>query len=199
MTSFIDNHTKLEELIKNFENDLKNIKNVIKELKKSHASETKGKKNKSKNPEDKKIKKAYGITEKVVLPPNVNEFIKYTLDNKKLDEEFIKINSDIFNDFDKETLVARTKVNSIIHNYIKTNKLYINEDKRTEFAPDDKLKELFDMKENEELHLRNIQSYLKRAYDKFKTSDDKKSKAKTKKSDEEEEEDESENDSENEE
>lgn len=199
MTSFIDNHTKLEELIKNFENDLKTIKNIVKELKKSHTSETKGKKNKSKNSENKEARKAYGITEKVILPPNVNEFIKYTLDSKKLDPEFIKNNSDIFDDFTKETLVARTKINSIIHNYIKTNKLYINEDKRTEFAPDNKLKELFDMKDNEELHLRNIQSYLKRAYDKFKTSDDKKAKTKKSKEEEEDSKDESENDSEKEE
>jgi hypothetical protein len=198
MSSFLENYTKLEELIKNLETDLKTIKNLSKEIKKTYTLENKGKKSKTKKSDNKEVRKAYGITEKVILPPNVNEFVKYTLDNKKISEEFIKNNSDIFDSFDKDTLVARTKVNSIIHNYIKTNNLYINEEKRTEFKPDDKLKVLFDMKENEELNLRNIQTYLKRAYDKFKTTDKKKESKKSKES-KEDSKDETENDSEEEE
>jgi hypothetical protein len=201
MTTFVDNMTKLDEVMKRLETDLKSVKSLAKEMKKNYNTDTKKKGTKTKKTESNGAKKNHGITEPKVLPPNVNEFIKYTLTSKKLSEDFVNNNNDIFENFSTETLVARTKVNSIIHNYIKTNNLYVDEEKRSVFAPDSKLKELFEIKDKEELNLKNLQSFLKRAYDKFK-SDDKKDKKATKKDEEEvesaDEEEEMENDSESE-
>ena len=201
MTSYLELSEQYEEKIKLIKNELKNMESLSKEMKKHYINDTKGKKGKKsvKDSETKEPKKNYGITEKKVLPNNVNEFIKYALDNKKLSNEFIETNNEIFNNFNIETLVARTKVNSIIHNYIKTNNLYANEEKRTEFLPDKKLKELFEMKDNEELNMRNIQSYIKRAYDKFKVVQEVKKVTKAKaKSEPESESEEEENDSDDE-
>jgi hypothetical protein len=200
MSSITDNINKLDEVIKNLETDLKTVKGLAKEIKKNYNADLKknGTK-KTKKTESNGDKKTYGITEPKVLPPNVYEFIKYALTNKKLAEDFINNNNDIFEDFTKDTLVARTKVNSIIHNYIKSNNLYVDEvNKRSEYAPDEKLKELFEMKDKEDLNLKNIQTFLKRAYDKFKSDDQKKINKKQKKEEseiEEVEEDETENDS----
>jgi hypothetical protein len=193
MATFDENINKFDEVIKNLESDLKIAKSLAKEIKKSYNAELKknGTK-KTKKTESNGDKKTYGITEPKVLPPNIYEFIKYTLTNKKLAEDFVNNNNDIFGNFTNETLVARTKVNSIIHNYIKTNNLYVDEEKRSIYKPDKKLKELFEMKNEEELNLKNIQTFLKRAYDKFK-SDDKKQKKEE--SEIEEVEDETENDS----
>ena len=194
MTTFDENINKFDEVIKNLESDLKIVKSLAKEIKKNYNTELKknGAKTKTKKTESSGDKKTYGITEPKVLPLNVYEFIKYALTNKKLAEDFVEKNNDIFEDFTTETLVARTKVNSIIHNYIKTNNLYVDEEKRSVYKPDKKLKELFEIKNEEELNLKNIQTFLKRAYDKFK-SDDKKQKKEE--SDEVEVEDETENDS----
>jgi hypothetical protein len=202
MSSIIDNINKLDEIIKNFETDLKTVKGLAKEIKKNYNADLKknGTK-KTKKTESNGDKKTYGITEPKVLPPNVYEFINYALTNKKLSEDFINNNNDIFENFTKDTLVARTKVNSIIHNYIKSNNLYVDEvNKRSEYAPDEKLKELLEMKDKEELNLKNIQTFLKRAYDKFKSDDQKKNNKKQKKEESEieeveVEEDETENDS----
>jgi len=175
--SIIDKIDKIEELVKNIENinksvlsDLKTLQNLVKEVKKS--SDIKKKSTKKSNSESNEVKKTYGITEPKLLPPNVYKFIEEALANKKLSEEFITSN-DIFVKFTTTTLVARTKVNSIIHNYIKTNNLYIDKEKRSIYKPDNKLKELFEMSDEEDLNLKNIQTFLKRAYDKFKLDDNK--------------------------
>jgi hypothetical protein len=197
MATFDENINKFDEIIKNLESDLKIVKNLAKEIKKNYNAELKknGAKTKTKKIESNGDKKTYGITEPKVLPLNIYEFIKYTLTNKKLAEDFVEKNNDIFGNFTNETLVARTKVNSIIHNYIKTNNLYVDEEKRSMYKPDKKLKELFEMKNEEELNLKNIQTFLKRAYDKFK-SDDKKQKKEESDEVEVENEDETEDDSE---
>lgn len=179
MTTFTENITKFEELIKKLEIDFKTVKSLAKDIKKNYTTDTK--KKSTKKTESSGTKKNHGITEAKVLPTNVNEFIKYALTNNKLSEDFINNNNDIFENFSTETLVARTKVNSIIHNYIKTNKLYVDEDKRSIFDPDDKLKELFEIKDKEELNLRNIQTFLKRAYDKLKPDEKLEDKKQTKK------------------
>lgn len=193
MATFDENINKLDEVIKNLESDLKTVKNLAKEIKKNYNADLKKNGKKIKKTESNGDKKMYGITEPKVLPSNVYEFIKYALVNKKLAEDFVN-NNDIFEDFTIETLVARTKVNSIIHNYIKTNNLYVDEEKRSIYKPDKKLKELFEMKNEEELNLKNIQTFLKRAYDKFK-SNDKKQKKEESVEVEVEDEDETENDS----
>jgi hypothetical protein len=199
MSSITDNINKLDEVIKNLETDLKTVKSLAKEIKKNYSADLKknGTK-KTKKTESNGDKKTYGITEPKVLPPNVYEFINYALANKKLAEDFVNENNDIFESFTTKTLLARTKVNSIIHNYIKNNNLY-SEGKRSVYKPDDKLKELFEMNDEEDLNLKNIQTFLKRAYDKFKSDDQNNKKQKQKKDESEieevEEEDETENDS----
>ena len=119
---------KIEELVKKIEinhksdsSDLKILQNLIKEVRKS--SDFKKKNNKKSETDSNEIKKTYGITEPKLLPPNVYKFIEEALADKKLSEDFITSN-EIFVNFTNATLVARTKVNSIIHNYIKTNKFY---------------------------------------------------------------------------
>ena len=171
---------KIEELVKNIEinhksdsSDLKTIQILIKEVRKS--SEFKKKSNKKSDTESNDVgfkKPTYGITEPKLLPPNVYKFIEEALANKKLSSDFVSSN-DIFVNFTTTSLVARTKVNSIIHNYIKTNNLYVDIEKRSIYKPDDKLKELFEMTDKEDLNLKNIQTFLKRAYDKFKVEDNK--------------------------
>jgi hypothetical protein len=205
MTTFTERIDKIDEVIKKLEAnrksedvELKSLRNLVKEIKKNYNTDLKKKSTKTKKTESNGDKKTYGITEPKVLPPNVYEFIKYTLTDKLLAEDFVNNNNDIFEDFTTETLVARTKVNSIIHNYIKTNNLYVDEEKRSVYKPDAKLKELFEMKDTEDLNLKNIQTFLKRAYDKFKTDDPKKDKKQKKEVTEEvteEVEDETENDS----
>jgi hypothetical protein len=209
MTTFTERIDKIDEVIKKLEVnrkledlELKSLRNLVKEIKKNYNTDFKKKGTKTKKTESNGDSKKYGITEPKVLPPNVYEFIKYTLTNNKLADEFVNNNNDIFENFTIETLVARTKVNSIIHNYIKTNNLYVDEEKRSVYKPDAKLKELFEMKDTEDLNLKNIQTFLKRAYDKFKTDDPKKDKKQKKEEKEEKEEseeveveDETENDS----
>jgi hypothetical protein len=170
---------KMEELVKKMEinhksdsSDLKVLQNLIKEVRKS--PEFKKKNTKKSDSDSNEVKKTYGITEPKLLPPNVYKFIEEAIANKKLSEDFITSN-EIFVNFTNTTLVARTKVNSIIHNYIKTNNLYADQDKRSIYKPDNKLKELFQMSDEENLNLKNIQTFLKRAYDKFKSDDKDKS------------------------
>jgi len=202
MASF---NEKIDELIKS----LDETKALAKEMKKNFKSLNKKKTTKtSDSSESNDNKKKYGIIEPKVLPTNVYDFIKYALTNNKLSDNFVDSNNDIYKNFTSETLVARTKVYSTILNYIKTNNLYLDENNRSVYDPDEKLKELFEMKNEEVLNFKNIQTFLKRAYDKFKTDDqkDKKQKQKQKKDETEieeveeeevvEEEDETENDSE---
>jgi hypothetical protein len=192
MSSIAEKIDKIDEVVKNLESDLKTVRNLAKEIKKTYNADLKkNSTKKTKKTDSNDNKKKFGITEPKVLPLNIYEFIKYALTNNKLAEDFVNKNTDIFEDFTIETLVARTKVNSIIHNYIKTNNLYVDEEKRSVYKPDAKLKELFEMKNEEDLNLKNIQTFLKRAYDKFK-SDDKQQK----KEESDEVEDETENDSE---
>jgi hypothetical protein len=172
---------KMEELVKKMEinhksdsSDLKVLQNLIKEVRKSPEFKKKNTKKSDSDSDSNKVKKTYGITEPKLLPHNVYKFIEEAIANKKLSEDFITSN-EIFVNFTNTTLVARTKVNSIIHNYIKTNNLYADQDKRSIYKPDNKLKELFEMSDEENLNLKNIQTFLKRAYDKFKSDDKDKS------------------------
>jgi hypothetical protein len=177
MSSYDDDIKKFDEALANL--DL--IKSDVKQLKKNYISNLKKKGSKTKNSDSTEPKKCYGITEPKVLPPNIYEFIKFCLTKKKLPEEFVNKNNDIFENFTVETKIARTTVNSVIHNYIKANNLYEDENKRSVFKPDAKLKNLFDIEDNEVVNLKNLQTFLKRAYDKYKTNDEVKTKKQSKK------------------
>jgi hypothetical protein len=166
MSSLTDIQSKIDESLKKIQLEQKNLNSLIKELFKLNKVKNK----KTKDNTENKVKKSGGITEKRILPPNVNEFIKYALSNNKLSDNFVKDNQEIFENFSSETLVARTKVFSIINNYIKTNNLYKNDGTRVKFLPDDKLKNLFEIKDSKELNLNNLQSFIKIPYDKYKNS-----------------------------
>jgi hypothetical protein len=177
MSSYDDDIKKFDEALANL--DL--IKSDVKQLKKNYISNLKKKGTKTKNSDSTEPKKCYGITEPKILPPNVYEFIKFCLTKNKLPEEFVNKNNDIFGNFTVETKIARTTVNSVIHNYIKANNLYEDENKRSVFKPDAKLKNLFDIEDNEVVNIKNLQTFLKRAYDKYKTNDEVKTKKQSKK------------------
>ena len=177
MSTYDDDIKKFDEAMANL--DL--IKSDFKQLKKKYILNFKKKGSKTKNTDSTEPKKCYGITEPKILPSNIHEFIKFSLTKNKLSKEFIENNNDIFENFTVETKIARTKVNSIIHNYIKTNNLYADENKRSVFKPDAKLTELFDIEDNDILNLQNIQTFLKRAYDKYKTNEEVKTKKQSKK------------------
>jgi hypothetical protein len=177
MSSYDDDIKKFDEVLAN----LDVIKSDVKQLKKNYISNLKKKGSKTKNSDSTEPKKCYGITEPKVLPPNIYEFIKFCLTKKKLSEEFVNKNNDIFENFTVETKIARTTVNSVIHNYIKANNLYEDENKRSVFKPDAKLKNLFDIEDNEVVNLKNLQTFLKRAYDKYKTNDEVQTKKQSKK------------------
>ena len=52
----------------------------------------------------------------------------------------------------------------MVYDYVKQEGLQDPDDKRRIF-PDDNLKELFHLKEGDELHFNNFQTYMKRLYD----------------------------------
>ena len=177
MSSYDDDIKKFDEALAN----LDQIKSDFKQLKKNYILNLKKKGSKTKTSDSTEPKKCYGITEPKILPPNIYEFIKYCLTKNKLHEEFVNKNSDIFENFTVETKIARTTVNAIIHNYIKTNRLYADEVKRSVFKHDTKLKDLFNIEENEVLNIKNLQTFLKRAYDKYKTNEEVQTKKQSKK------------------
>ena len=177
MSTYDDDIKKFDEIVAAIDQ----FKIDVKQLKKNFILNFKKKGSKTKTSDSTEPKKCYGITEPKVLPPNIYEFIKFCLTKKKLSEEFVNKNNDIFENFTVETKIARTTVNSVIHNYIKANNLYEDENKRSVFKPDAKLKNLFDIEDNEVVNLKNLQTFLKRAYDKYKTNDEVKTKKQSKK------------------
>ena len=61
------------------------------------------------------------------------------------------------------TQVARTEVTQFISNYIKENMLQCKENKKI-IVPDDSLKELLDIENNQELTYFNLQKYMNRHF-----------------------------------
>merc|ERR1712185_219835 len=59
--------------------------------------------------------------------------------------------------------VARTKLTKMVYDYVRENNLQNPKDRRIIF-PDDHIKELFHLKEGDELHFNNFQTYMKRLY-----------------------------------
>ena len=164
-----DKIDKIEEIFKKMEinnksdtSDLKIIQNLIKEVRKSSEYKKKNKKSDSET-DSNEAKPTYGITEPKLLPPNVFKFIEEALANKKLSEDFISSN-EIFVNFSSTTLVARTKVNSIIHNYIKTNNLYGRGHNQNIIYPDDKIRKLFSLNDNQTLDFSSISLNIDNLY-----------------------------------
>jgi len=68
--------------------------------------------------------------------------------------------------------LPRTMLTKMVYDYVKEEILEDPEDKRRIF-PDDTLKKLFHLKDSDELHFNNFQTYMKRLYDRtFDDEDD---------------------------
>jgi len=68
--------------------------------------------------------------------------------------------------------LPRTMLTKMVYDYVKEENLQDPEDKRNIF-PDATLKKLFHLKDTDELHFNNFQTYMKRLYDRsFETADD---------------------------
>ena len=65
---------------------------------------------------------------------------------------------------DPDAELPRTTLTKMVYDYVKENQLQDPEDKRRIF-PDDNLKELFHLNDEDELHFNNFQTYMKRLYD----------------------------------
>lgn len=59
--------------------------------------------------------------------------------------------------------VARTKLTKMVYDYVRENNLQNPKDRRIIF-PDDHIKNLFHLKDGDELHFNNFQTYMKRLY-----------------------------------
>lgn len=59
--------------------------------------------------------------------------------------------------------LPRTILTKMVYDYVKTNSLQDPADKRRIF-PDDNIKKLFHLKDSDELHFSNFQTYMKRLY-----------------------------------
>jgi len=70
--------------------------------------------------------------------------------------------AELFN-IDKDTLLARTVVTKMIYDYIKEQKLQVEEDKR-KINPDKALIDLFELKEDDELSFKTFQTHMKKLY-----------------------------------
>ena len=91
--------------------------------------------------------------------------VRLTLDKAEISDYSISFYNDIFENFTVETKIARTTVNSVIHNYIKANNLYKDENNHSVFKSDAKLKNLFDIedkKHNNDRIIFTIKLILKR-------------------------------------
>jgi chromatin remodeling complex protein RSC6 len=62
-----------------------------------------------------------------------------------------------------DVLLPRTEITKKIYDYIKTNNLQDESDKRI-IKPNDELKKIFNLSDGEEVSFLNIQTYIKKAY-----------------------------------
>lgn len=73
---------------------------------------------------------------------------------------------------DADQELPRTMLTKMVYDYVKEENLQDPNDKRNIF-PDETLKKLFHLKDTDELHFNNFQTYMKRLYDRsFETADD---------------------------
>ena len=143
--------TSVKELVGEFESklssvitDLRELKQCLKDLDKGHKIEvkdaTKNKKNKNKSGEK---RDPSGFNAKQPVPP---EFCEQPW-GCEADQE-----------------LPRTMLTKMVYDYVKEKKLQDPDDKR-KIHPDAEIKKLFHLKESDELHFNNFQTYMKRLYD----------------------------------
>ena len=66
-------------------------------------------------------------------------------------------------DLNQDVLLPRVEITKKIYEYIKTNNLQDESDERI-IKPNEELKKLFNLSDDEEVSFLNIQTYIKKAY-----------------------------------
>lgn len=135
--------------------------------------EKESKKTKKTNPDFPKKEAGFNMPSDV--PKSIYQFIKTAISKNKLSEDKIKELVDLKED----TKMPRRMITSIIHDYIKNNKLN-KEDNTRIYNPDEELNKLFKIQDDENVTFFNIQTYLSRAYPDKPSDKKKSSKTKTK-------------------
>ena len=143
--------TSVKELVSDFEQKLsgviavcRELKSCLKDLDKGHKSEvkdaSKNRRNKNKTGEK---RDPSGFNAKQPVPP---EFCEQPWGCEQ-DQE-----------------LPRTMLTKMVYDYVKEKKLQDPDDKR-KIHPDAEIKKLFHLKDSDELHFNNFQTYMKRLYD----------------------------------
>lgn len=153
---------RLKQAVSLFKEMKSELKEVRSEFKKEMKNMKKGKKNRS---SDKSNKGPSGFNKPELVPRALCEFLG----------------------LEEGSELKRTDVTKQLYNYIKSNNLQTEDDKRI-IEPDDKLRKLFDMGSNDTIQFNTFQKYVAKVYrkdkeelDKKKNVDEKKDKKKNKK------------------
>jgi chromatin remodeling complex protein RSC6 len=141
--SEVDKYDVVLDKLNNFVNEAKELISIVKNLKKENAKTQKaGNKRQRKVANDGTKRPASGITKPTKLSDELCDFLGVP----------------------KGTSLARTEVTKIINNYIKSNKLQDETDRRT-IHPDEKLKKiLLPIPADKKLSFFNMQSFIKHQF-----------------------------------
>jgi hypothetical protein len=143
---------------------LKKIKRndiLDKEMAKIHNKNAKIIKQKNKKQNKDVNKKPSGFETPNIIPENFYIFLKNGLENKKFSEPFIKTLEGV--NITTEMMIPRSYITSFAWDYIKTNNLYDEKNKRILY-PDVNIRNLFSMKEEEQLGFFSFQTYVSRLF-----------------------------------
>ena len=143
-----ENNLKIDQLNRDNKTIVKLLeKKISKELK-----QLKDNKKKKSNPDKPKS----GFVKKRDIPQAFLTFYEKFL---KKDDDF----KTAFPDFNTESQIARTDVTKMIYHYIRTNKLYDGDNKRI-IIPNKAIKDLFGLKDTENITFSSFQTYTSRLY-----------------------------------
>lgn len=70
----------------------------------------------------------------------------------------------------KEEMLPRSKITRLMYQYFTDNKMYNSKTKK-EIIPNEKIKEIFDMDDNDVINFYNLQTWLKKVYNKNSSTD----------------------------
>ncbi len=165
---------KINEISSQMTKQLASLKQFKKELDKHHykiAREAK-KKIKRVNPN----KQSAGFEKPTLIPEKFLNFINNGIENNGFtDEKMTELQEKNLN---SESLIPRSFVTRIVYDYIKHKKLYKDTDKdgtkdnKRCINPDETIKELFSMKDTEDLDFFNFQTYVCKLFPKKNKNED---------------------------
>jgi len=156
----------IRELQSEINSRFKQINSLQKEADKFHSKTVKEAKKKHKRSSSFDAnRKPSGFEAPVQIPEKFYEFVRYGLDNNRFTEE--KTKDLIEKDLSLESKIPRSLVTKIAYDYIKNLDLYSDnkEDKR-KILPDEHIRQLFDIKEDETIEFSNFQTYVSRLFPK---------------------------------